>query len=368
MLPRLTSAYLALVLLGCDRDAPEPISERSGAPSSELLLEVGGASVALPRGAAPPDRALARRILAPYRLNGGPRDPAVEIRRTPDGALVVLQHTTETLVARGGENAGAFLEEVLDEQLRATGIAPADPRVTRRRRDGAVQRCFSGVVEPPRTLASCTSAYIDEAGTEIVLDTVRCEADPSGAATCARVADTLASRGAKLSLDRTLEATRSPGLPEVTADAFAWIRLGATRAELEAACRDAGGRLEAPDTHGAPPALLEAVAAGRFMECAEGGSTSLGPIELVHASFDERSRLVQAGVWIPTDHGELTATLERAYPDSLPAGSMGMTAYFVNRHATDYGLLAITSAPSTARPGRTLLQVTSRRGYDSAPL
>ncbi len=363
---RLVGACLALVLLGCE-SAPEPTSERSAAPrSAEVRLEVGGASVMLPRGATPPDEAQAQRILAPYQLTGGPDDPAVAIRRTPDGALVVLEHTAETLVARGGENVGAFIEDVLDEQLRMGGIAPADPRVTRRRRDGAIQRCFSHVVQG-RTRASCTSAYIDEAGTDFVLDMVRCEAERPGAATCARVLDTLASSGAKMGLDRTLEATRSPGLPDVTPDGLAWIRLGATRGELEAACVDAGGRLEAPDMRGAPPALLAAAATGRILACADGGSSSLGRIELVHASFDEEGRVVEAGVWVPADHAELTATLERAYPDYLPAEAMRMNVYFVNRDATGYGLFAISSSPSTVRPGRTILSVKSRRSYDSPP-
>ena len=283
-----------------------------------------------------------------------------------DGAGWALARRAETLVARGGENVGAFIEDVLDEQLRMGGIAPADPRVTRRRRDGAIQRCFSHVVQG-RTRASCTSAYIDEAGTDLVLDMVRCEAERPGAATCARVLDTLASSGAKMGLDRTLEATRSPGLPDVTPDGLAWIRLGATRGELEAACVDAGGRLEAPDMRGAPPALLAAAATGRILACADGGSSSLGRIELVHASFDEEGRVVEAGVWVPADHAELTATLERAYPDYLPAEAMRMNVYFVNRDATGYGLFAISSSPSTVRPGRTILSVKSRRSYDSPP-
>jgi hypothetical protein len=107
------------------------------------------------------------------------------------------------------------------------------------------------------------------------------------------------------------------------------------------------------------------MSAGRFVACAGGGATSLGPIELVHASFDAEDRLVQASLWVSASHAELSATLRRAYPDYLPEPTL--TSYFVNRQATDDALLGITCSPSTSRPGRTMLQITSRRGYDAPP-
>ena len=71
------------------------------------------------------------------------------------------------------------------------------------------------------------------------------------------------------------------------------------------------------------------MSAGRFVACAGGGATSLGPIELVHASFDAEDRLVQASLWVSASHAELSAPLRRAYPDYLPEPTL--TSYFVNR-------------------------------------
>lgn len=360
----LTSICLSLVLLGCGSDAPGRGDESSAPEQPRLRLEVGGAFVTLPNGTAPVEQALAQHILASYRLTGAADDPEVEIRRTPDGALVVLHHLTAPLVAHGGENVGTFLDELLAEQLAASGIAPDDPSVTPRQRNGAVQRCFSRATQASRSLVSCTSAYIDADGTEVVLDTVRCESE-GAVATCRQVVDSFASDRAKLPLDRTLEATRSPGLPDVGPHGLAWIRLGATRAEFEDACRRSPGRIDTSESATAPPEVQRAMSAGRFVACAGGGATSLGPIELVHASFDAEDRLVQASLWVSASHAELSATLRRAYPDYLPEPAL--TSYFVNRQATDDALLGITCSPSTSRPGRTMLQITSRRGYDAPP-
>jgi hypothetical protein len=259
---------------------------------------------------------------------------------------------------------GVYLDEVLVEQLAASGIAPDDPAVTARRRNGAAQRCFSGATQASRSLVSCTSAYIDADGTEVVLDTVRCESEDAGA-TCRQIVDSFASDRAKMPFDHTLEATRSPGLPDVGPHGLAWIHLGTTRAEFEDACRRSPGRIDASEWANAPPDMQLANRTGRLVACAGGGATSLGPIELVHASFDAEDRLIQANLWVSANHAELTATLARAYPDYLARGDM--VVYFVNREATGDALLGITSSPSVSRPGRTNLQVTSRRGYDVPP-
>ena len=363
-MPWLARAGVALVLVGCGDDAAEPITSAPRPVSaSSTQLEVGGASVEIPRGSEPPDAVTTRRILAAYGMAGAD-GLEVAIRRAPDGSLVVLQHTSQTLVARGGENVGAFLEEVLDEQLRASGISSADPRVVRRRRDGVVQRCISGL-GPLRALSTCTSAYVDATGTEAALDMVRCEAPAENADTCARVLESFASAGATMPLDATLEATRVHGLPEVRADAFGWIRFGATNREFEAACQAAGARVVPPNTAGAPLVRVAAAATGRLAACEGfGPPTSLGPVELVHASFGATGGLVQAGLWVRGDSDAVGAALRRAYPDFLPDV---MTTYFVNREAVGNELLAITSMPSTARPGTTLLQVYSRAGYDAPP-
>lgn len=360
-------ALCAGLLAGCGSEEVEPSRRPPPRGESSTTFEQGSARVALPSGFVPlpaeEERAMiatltrGRRLPASYRFAG---------RRLRDRrVLVVLQHETTPLVAHGGENAGDFLSEALTIMLHE-GHGEGAP-AAERRRDGGVEQCVESDVRGLRE-HTCLFASIDAEAQAVALETVSCVAEPAERDLCRRVMESRAyAPSAPLPLTTTLEATASPGLPEIGRDHVLWVRFGMSREEFQAACRSAGERADDVDLTREPPMVRAWFREGIASKCSGlGAPLSLGEATSVTAFFHPGGGLAEVHVRLSAPLERTEAAMRAAYPDWMPDGDT--TAHFVDRGASGYQVFGITTAPSAFLPARSMIVVQTRAALDRPPI
>lgn len=85
----------------------------------------------------------------------------------------------------------------------------------------------------------------------------------------------------------------------------------------------------------------------------------------MHAVFGREGGLAEATLFVGARFTEVGPKLRSAYPDYLP--NADGTVHFVNRQAQGHEMVAITGAPSIARPGSSIVQLRSMAAMDAPP-
>lgn len=317
-----------------------------GGPSVERL-SLPGIEVALPEGFAPAPEIEQAQLAGMRQSRPHQAHELVAARRSRDRAVVQLQRSEDAAPDKYGATVREVLDAVTEDLgLRASAAQAADRPV----------RTVCGRAEGA-SVTSCATVGVVETG-PLVVWVATCSGAPDDV--CAGlVADAVVTPGSVMPLDAVLAGP----VPAPGSDVWG-LRLGASRAAFQAACRAAGFAVDAYDWAQEPPVVREWVEAGRASRC-EGlpERPALGPVTKATAVF-ETDRLIGLSVYLQADPNAVEEVLAEQYP--LAVAGQDQVMHVIDGEAVDDALMSVTLF--RAGDASSTLSFLSARGYAATAL